>query len=182
MCSGRSARGLRPASYLGNHSDHLWRATELNPAVYGPGATNTNTNQRRTLYLQNPAQGLYYGTIGQIDDTGRSNYNAMLLSLQRPLRDSLSVLGNYTLSKCMSDPATTEITGPTIMNPADPDLDYAYCSSDRRHLVEPVGWSGDTPDVGRGRPRHAVFSGWSCRPSFGSEGNRRPSPWVSTTP
>ena len=32
------------ASYLGNHSSHLWRATELNPAVFGPGATTANTN------------------------------------------------------------------------------------------------------------------------------------------
>ena len=30
---------LASASYLGNHSSHLWRATELNPAVFGPGAT-----------------------------------------------------------------------------------------------------------------------------------------------
>jgi len=45
-----------------------------------------------------------------------------------------SILTNYTLSKCMSDPATTEITGATIMNPADPGADYSYCSSDRRHV------------------------------------------------
>ena len=37
---------LAAASYLGNHSSHLWRATELNPAVFGPGATTGNTNQR----------------------------------------------------------------------------------------------------------------------------------------
>jgi Carboxypeptidase regulatory-like domain len=153
---------IAAASYLGNHSDHLWRATELNPAVYGPGASTTNTNQRRTLYLQNAAQGVYYGTIGQIDDTGRSNYNAILLSLQRPLRGNLSVLGNYTLSKCMADPATTEITGPTIMNPADPDLDYSYCSSDRRHLVNlSLVWR--TPELS-GSTMHAVISGWQLSP------------------
>ena len=134
-CSTSSATGWSRASYLGNHSSHLWRATELNPAVFGPGATTGNTNQRRVLELQNPAQGQFYGTIGQLDDTGRANYGAMLLSLQRRLKNNLSVLSNYTLSKCMSDPATTEITGPTIVNPANPDLDYAYCSSDRRHVV-----------------------------------------------
>ena len=35
----------------------------------------------------------------------------------------------------MSDPATTEITGPTITDPTNPDLDYWYCDSDRRHVV-----------------------------------------------
>ncbi len=83
---------LAAASYLGNHSSHLWRATELNPAVFGPGATTGNINQRRVLFLQNPAQGQFYGTIGQLDDTGRANYDAVLLSLQRRLKNNLSVL------------------------------------------------------------------------------------------
>jgi carboxypeptidase family protein len=126
---------LGTASYLGNRSVNLWRATELNPAVFGPGATTGNTNQRRVLFLQNPTQGQFYGTIGQVDDSGRGNYNALLLSVQRRLKNGFSVLANWTISKCMSDPATTEITGPTIVNPADPGLDYSYCASDRRHVA-----------------------------------------------
>ena len=70
-------------SYLGNHSSHLWRATELNPAVFGPGATTGNTNQRRVLILANPIEGAKYGTIGQVDDTGRANYHGVLMSAQR---------------------------------------------------------------------------------------------------
>ena len=119
--SGRSATGSLTASYLGNHSSHLWRATELNYAVFAPGATTATTNARRRLVLKNPAVGAFYGTIGQLDDTGRANYNGMLLSAQRRLKGGLSVLSNYTLSKCMSDPATTELTGPTIIDPTNPD-------------------------------------------------------------
>jgi hypothetical protein len=126
---------MASASYLGNRSVHLWRATELNPGVFGPGATTTNTNTRRVLYLANAAQGQYYGTIGQLDDSGRANYHALLLSVQRRLKNNFSVLSNWTISRCMSDPATTEITGPTIVDPSNPDLDYAYCSSDRRHVA-----------------------------------------------
>lgn len=139
---------MTSVSYLGNRSIHLWRATELNPAVYGPGATTGNTNQRRVLYLENQAQGQFYGTIGQLDDTGRGNYKALLLSLQRRLKDNFSVLSNWTISKCMSDPATTEITGPTIVNPADPNLDYSYCASDRRHVVN-VSVVASTPRLGK---------------------------------
>ena len=63
---------LVSASYLGNRSSHLWRATELNPAVYSTGATTGTTNQRRVLFLQDPVMGQFYGTIGQLDDTGQS--------------------------------------------------------------------------------------------------------------
>jgi len=149
-------------SYLGNHSSHLWRATELNPAVYGPGATIANTPARRVLALANPVQGQFYGTIGQLDDTGRANYAALLLSLQRRLKNNLSVLSNWTISKCMSDPATTEITGPTIVNPADPNLDYSYCSSDRRHVVN-LSVVVQTPEFEKPVVK-AIFSDWQFSP------------------
>ena len=154
---------LTSASYLGNHSSHLWRATELNPAVFGPGATTGNTNTRRRLYLENAQQGQFYGTIGQLDDTGRANYEALLLSLQRRLKNNLSVLSNWTISKCMSDPATTEITGPTIVNPANPDLDYSYCSSDRRHVVN-LSLVARTPNFDNRPLLHAIFSDWQASP------------------
>jgi hypothetical protein len=153
---------LVAASYLGNHSSHLWRATELNPAVFGPGATIGNTPARRVLELANPVQGQFYGTIGQLDDTGRANYGALLLSLQRRLKNNLSVLSNWTISKCMSDPATTEITGPTIVNPANPDLDYSYCASDRRHVVN-VSIVARTPDFNNATLR-AILGDWQLSP------------------
>jgi hypothetical protein len=62
----------------------------------------------------------------------------------------------------MSDPATTEITGPTIVNPANPDLDYSYCSSDRRHMI-----SGSvvirTPTF-ENHVVAAMFSDWQLSP------------------
>jgi hypothetical protein len=150
------------ATYLGNRSHNLWRATELNPAVYGAGATTGNTNQRRELYLQDPVQGQFYGTIGQVDDTGRGSYHGMLLSAQRRLKNNLSVLSNWTLSKCMSDPATTEITGPTIVNPDNPDADYSYCASDRRHVVN-LSAVVQTPTF-NGNVTRVLFSDWQVSP------------------
>ena len=150
------------ASYLGNRSVHLWRATELNPAVFAPGATTTNTPQRRQLILKNPVEGQAYGTIGQVDDTGTSLYNGLLLSAQRRLKSNFSVLTNWTLSKCMSDPATTEITGPTIVDPNNPDLDYSYCSSDRRHVIN-VSLVARTPGFSNTALR-AILGGWQFSP------------------
>ena len=153
---------LLTASYLGNHSSHLWRATELNYAVFTPGATTATTNARRVLVLRNPAYGAFYGTIGQLDDSGRANYHGMLLSAQRRLKTGLSVLANYTLSKCMSDPATTELTGPTITDPNNPDLDYSACDSDRRHVVNTsVVWL--SPAFSN-KALDAVFGDWQIAP------------------
>ena len=55
-------------------------------------------------------------------------------------------------------PATTEITGPTIVNPANPDLDYSYCSSDRRHVVN-LSLVVRTPDFSNNVAR-AILSDW----------------------
>jgi hypothetical protein len=153
---------LTTASYLGNHSSHLWRATELNYAVYSPGATTATTNARRFLVLRNPAYGAAYGTIGQLDDTGVANYHGMLLSAQRRLRGGLSVLSNYTLSKCESDPATTELTGPTIVDPNNPDLDYSACDSDRRHVLN-LSAVAYVPEF-KNKTMNAIFSGWQIAP------------------
>jgi hypothetical protein len=153
---------LTTASYLGNHSSHLWRATELNYAVFSPGATTATTNARRVLVRRNPAYGAFYGTIGQLDDTGRGNYNGLLISAQRRLRGGFSVLSNYTLSRCMSDPATTELTGPTITDPTNPDLDYSACDSDRRHVVN-LSLVARTPSFGN-HAVNAVLGGWQIAP------------------
>jgi hypothetical protein len=153
---------LLTGSYLGNHSSHLWRATELNYAIYSPGATTRTTNDRRRLVLKNRVEGAFYGTIGQLDDSGRANYNGMLLSAQRRLKGGLSALVNYTLSKCMSDPATTELTGPTITDPTNPDLNYSYCTSDRRHVLN-VSLVARTPEFSN-PTLSAIFGGWQVAP------------------
>jgi hypothetical protein len=153
---------LFTASYLGNHSTHLWRATELNYAIYSPGATTGTTNARRRLVLKNPSQGVFYGTIGQLDDTGEASYHGMLLSAQRRMKNGLSALINYTLSKCMGDPATTEITGPTITDPSNPDLDYSYCDADRRHVLN-VSLVAQTPNF-TNPTLNAILGDWQISP------------------
>ena len=149
---------LFAGTYLGNKSTHLWTGREANPAVFGTGATLANTNARRVLTLLNATQGAFYGTIGQIDDGGTSSYNGMLLSAQRRLANNFSVLANYTLSHCISDPATTEITGPTYVNPNNRRADRANCDSDRRHVVN-ISFVARTPKFSN-KALGLIASGW----------------------
>ena len=62
----------------------------------------------------------------------------------------------------MSDPATTEITGPTIVDPNNPGLDYSYCASDRRHVVN-VSIVARTPEFENATLR-AVLGNWQFSP------------------
>src|SRR5262249_10562272 len=114
---------LLSANYMGNETTHLWTLKYVNPANFlglGPCtipssingvitnvsyptcSTIANTNQRRTLSLQNPASGLYYGPMQKIDPGGTASFNGLLLGIQR--RGRVTLNGNYTYAHCITDP------------------------------------------------------------------------------
>ncbi len=181
---------LFSATYLGNKATHFWMGQEANPAVYIPGvvpasgpsaacpgsgvgkpcSTTTNTNRRRVLEQANFAQGQFYATIGNVNDGGNESYNGFLLSAQHRLTKNFSILANWTWSHCFSSPETTEITGPTYINPANPAADRSNCSSDRRHIVN-VSFIVNTPKFSN-RALEAVVGNWQFSTIFtGETGN-----------
>jgi hypothetical protein len=141
-------------AYLGNRSIHLPTSYEEDPALYVPGtctagqygltkagncSSTANYNQRRLLYQQNPSQGVYYSTIGMFDDEGVADYNGMLISVQRRAKQ-MNIVANYTLSHCLSESETTELTGPSYpippaINPNGRRYSYSNCDSDRRQVA-----------------------------------------------
>ena len=127
---------LVSANYLGSKTTHLWLATEANPAAYlGPSSTTGNTNQRRVLYLIDPAKGGLYGTMGQTDDGANSHYNGLLVSLQHRFSHNFTSLTNYTYSHCIGDgDFTGELTGPLYQNPNNRAGDRGNCGFDRRQI------------------------------------------------
>src|SRR4029077_14598159 len=110
------------------------------------------------LYLQNQAQGQYFSTIGQVDDGGKSSYSGMLLSAQRRLSNNFSALTNFTWSHCIGDPETTELTGPSYVNPNSRQMDRANCSSDRRRIFNL--WFIANPPRFSNRMANAIIGGW----------------------
>ena len=111
------AQWLATINYVGNTVSHLITEGQINQALFlGTGAcklpngvsypvcsTTANTNFRRVLYLQDPAQGQYYGGVSTTDDGGTESYNALYLQLQKRLSKGVTVLSNYTWSHCISD-------------------------------------------------------------------------------
>jgi len=101
----------------------------------GRGKRQLHVHWTGFLNTINPTQGQYYATIRQIDPGGTASYQGLLLSGQRRLANGISALANWTWSHCISDPPTTELTGPTYINPLDRSADRSNCASDRRRLV-----------------------------------------------
>jgi hypothetical protein len=128
---------LVSATYLGNKATHLFSSEEVNPAVYGPGATLANTNQRRVLSLLNPTAGAFYSTITQVDDGDNTNYNALRLSAQHRFSHNFTLLSVYTYSHCQQDAVTlpNKISGNQYQNPYARNADHGNCDFDLRHNV-----------------------------------------------
>jgi hypothetical protein len=121
-------------SYLGNKTTHVLGSYDVNPSVYIPGST-ASTNNRRLLYLANPAQGQYYSNIEQTDDGGISHYNGLLVSVNHRMSHGFTVLSNYTWSHCVSDvDFTGELAGTIYQNPYSRSAERASCGFDHRQI------------------------------------------------
>ncbi len=94
---------MASVSYLGNKTTHLWIAEERDPAEYlGTGpctiagvtystcSTTSNTNQRRLLFLTNPAAGISYASIDTMDDGAVARYEGLLASVATHPRAAFS--------------------------------------------------------------------------------------------
>ena len=126
---------LATANYLGNRTNHILGAHEINPAVVLPGATTGNTNARRTLTLLNPAQGQFYSSIVQTDDGNTATYNALLLSLQHRFASHFTWLVNYTWSHCLSTyDFGGELAGNNYQDPNNRAAEKGSCNFDRRQI------------------------------------------------
>jgi hypothetical protein len=118
---------LVSANYMGTEATHILSSVEGNPAVYLPGASCVinsisyspcssvnNTTQRRQLYLENPAQGKYYGSIVTENATGTMSYNGLFLTAQRNIGTGWIVQANYTWSHCIGTGTQQLISIPII--------------------------------------------------------------------
>jgi len=161
------------ASYLGTHSDRLWNQVAINPGVFmglGPCVlggvsypvctTSANLDQRRVFSQSgiNPAAAAKIGNLDLHTDIGVQNYRGLKLSLRR--RGTLSVNGNYTLSRCFGDATTGGFPqlASGYTDPSNPEFDRGYCDQDRRHLaVVTVGVQTPTFDQ---RAARIIASDW----------------------
>jgi hypothetical protein len=97
------------AAYVGSKGGKLLHSPEVNPALYAPGATAANLNQRRPYQPIGPLQ------VGE--PTGWSKYQSAQFTVQRRFSQGFSILANYTISKSIDIASYATIEG----NSAGPD-------------------------------------------------------------
>jgi len=158
-----TANWLASASYMGNKTTHIWVGEDINPAVFGPGATTGNTNQRRLLYRQNPVAGAAYASITESDQGGNGHYHGLLLSIQHRFAHNFTLLTNYTWSHCISEvDFTGELAASQYQNPFDRHANLASCNFDVRHNFN-TSLVASTPAMG-GRVMSAIVKDWQIAP------------------
>jgi hypothetical protein len=82
-------------AYLGNKGTFQQVTLDENPAIFGPGATVGNTQQRR-IY-QN------FGRVSRTEAGAVTNYNALQWNLEKRFGGGYSILTNYTWSRTIDD-------------------------------------------------------------------------------
>jgi hypothetical protein len=175
-------------AYLGSRSLHVPLASDQNyvetsPAVcaeFGAtGCTTSNEPQRRRLFQIVTANGTVlppagtvtsqyaegFGIIDRADDTGYSNYNGLLATIQHRFRHGFSVQANYTFSHCLS---VGDFNGDLRQSyyeiQTDPRLEYGNCNFDIRHIFN-TSIVASSPFHGTGAMKW-LLGGWQFAPSI----------------
>jgi hypothetical protein len=155
-----SKNWLVSATYIGDKGTHYRTSVEGNPALFAPGATLANLNQRRLLSVLNPTAGAFYSAITQMDDGVNTNFNGLKLALEHRFANQFTVLTSYTWSHCLQDaqPIGNRLTGNQTQNPFNRNADYGPCDHDLRHnYVATVVY--ESPQF-RNRATNLLVGGW----------------------
>jgi hypothetical protein len=170
-------RELIPATsvrvaYLGSHGYHQLATVDANPVtpvICSTGAGNCPESLANgTVYFPagaprlNPA----LGPSAQISTIGVSNYNALVVDVNRRFRSGFALRANYTFANSMDDSsnlASGQSTNnpATLMNPFDPSADYGPSAFNVRHRLSvsaiyelPFGRAGGKSGIDK------VIGGW----------------------
>lgn len=111
-------------AYQGSVGRNLFHAADWNAAVYGPGADRTNTDRRRPRpeFTQLTFAGTY----------GRSNYHALVLSLEQRMSSHLTFLAGFSWQKAMDMNSGTAFEGNGGTHPyGSIDRDYGVSNFHR---------------------------------------------------
>lgn len=160
---------LLDVRYIGNKGTRLPRMIEGNPAVYGPGATAENADQRR-IYAGCHGGSCDFASVGLISNSANSTYEAGQMALTRRFSSGLGLLASYTYSKTLDYVSSFNIAGsaPRLVagendlaqNPFDWNAEHGPSLFDARHrFVFSATYEIPFPQAA-GRFARTTLGGW----------------------
>ena len=165
------------ASYIGSHGIHLWDSVEYNPGVFiagncvagqfgltkaGPCSTTGNLNQRRKLFISDPAKSVNISNLTAFDDGATQRYNGLLLNTAWRASKQLTINANYTWSHCTGNAylgSGTPNPGTNYIHADNRAADSGNCAADRRNILN-LTVVAQTPQFAN-RSLRMVGTGWS---------------------
>jgi hypothetical protein len=141
------------ASYVADRGVNLQDNQELNPAIYGAGATVKNTDQRRPLYPN-------FASMIEMNNAGWSHYNALQMTLEKRTSNGFSFLANYTHSKTTDNQSTDKQLSLSNPDPFDPNFNNGLADEDVPNAFSFNG-TGELPTIRSWpKPVRAITGGW----------------------
>jgi hypothetical protein len=153
------------AGYVGELGVHLLGTTEYNApelinGKYGQAGTGPSGS------VPNPRPNPNFGALGVRGGWANSNYNGLLVSLNRRFANHLQTQVSYTYSRSLDDDSVSQAgeagmgQAQNAEDPSNPRLDYGLSNFDRKHALTVSGVYGF--------PFHGnpVIQGWSLSGIF----------------
>jgi outer membrane receptor protein involved in Fe transport len=137
--------------YVGKIGHKLLIGMSSNPAIYAPGATLANENQRRLLPT--------FGSNNIISSIGNSNYNALQIEVNKRFSHGFSIQGAYTWSRSL-DMASAISLGAGIPDVLDLHTQYGPSDFNATHIGS-VSWLWQLPSAkSQNALLRTVAGGW----------------------
>jgi len=131
------------AGYVGRAGHKLSHTREANAAIWQPGATAKNIQQRRPFFPQ------FYSAVSLISSISNSNYHSLQLLAEKRFSLGYTLQAAYTFGKSIDDRSRGAVDGGGPQDPNNIRGDRALSDFDQRHIFSLNGiW--DLP-FGRGR-------------------------------
>jgi len=114
--------------YVGKLSRHMQVGRDINSAVYAPGATPANQEQRRRL-----APGVFQAIYLQ-ESIGSADYNSLQTAIRYRFHRGLTLLSSYTWSHSIDACSQSAAGGNCFMDPNNQNRDRGSSAFDQRHI------------------------------------------------
>ena len=138
--------------YVGKQSRKLMWFYPINPAPYGPGATQANVQSRRLW------AGEEYADLIEESSNANAGYNALQAEAIHRFGKGFSFQGSYTYAKSIDDQSSTS-EGSNVVNPFNIGLNRGLSDFDQRQIAN-VNIVDALPNAGTGALERAVLHNW----------------------